>query len=346
MTGYSGIFAFAFRIHAEEELRQHEIAAGEHRYRVFEPFLVREKGIFLMDEIPIHLWPRFRWNDCVPLEMRGEQVPPPEMRYSGPTGPCRWYDGLRVDVWGPDAIECVEPFVSSFMGWLQHISGQPWIGSVDQHHRSEMQRLFAIDADGAATEPVGGQAKMVVMPRFKLVTDEMWRTAFAYASLYEPPVYSSLFFAALNAAAIGDYRRAVMNLAMALETCRDVTFGRLHSRAPANEDEPSLAPPFEGTDLLNHVSKNAYDVFGHNFKTEQPEHWANLRKLYITRHHVAHGRPAMFKESGTWVRVDMKIFESMELAARALLQWMCDLVKDSAKQPYELFAPPKFCNAG
>ncbi|HST30160.1 MAG TPA: hypothetical protein VLK27_04915 [Chthoniobacterales bacterium] len=344
-SGHSGIFAFAFRIHAEEKLREHDTAVGEYRYRVYEPFLVRKSGSFLTDEIPMRLWPKFEWNNCIPTKLRGEQGASPELRYTGRSGPCRWYDGLRVDIYGPNAVERVEPFVSSFMRWLRHVSGQPWIGAVDHHHLSEMQRLFAIDSKGAAVEQAGGCARMVVMPRFKLLTDETWRTAFVYATLYEPPIHSSLFFDALNAAAINDYSRAVMNLAMSLESCRDETFSRLHPTAVSSDEDQQSAAPFEGTDLLKHLSKNAKQAFGRSFEEEEPEHWVHLRKLYVTRHHVAHGRPAMFRESGKWVRVDMKNFEPMELAARSVLHWIDQLVKNSAKPPQELFGPPQFHRA-
>jgi hypothetical protein len=342
VAGHSGIFAFAFRIHAEEELLEHETAAGGFRYRVYQPFLVREKGSFLTDEIPMNLWPRFTWHDSVPAKMRGGQAPAPELRYSGPHGPCRWYDGLRVDIWGPNTTERVEPFVSSFMRWLRHVSGQPWIGDVDHHHLSEMQRLFAIDTSGAAKEQAGGHAKAVINPRVSLVRDQMWQSAFIYASLYEPPIHSSLFFDALNVAATGDYPRAIMNLAMSLEACRDFTFGRLHSTVPSGDEGLRLATPFEGTDFLKHISKNAGEVFGRNFQVDESQHWEGLRTLYVTRHHVAHGRPAMFRESGKWVHVDLKRFEQMELAARAVLRWMGDLIKASGKQPQELFGPPQF----
>jgi hypothetical protein len=321
-AGYSGIFHFPFRVHAQEELREHEAAGRDFRYRVYAPFLVKSKGCPVTQDVPAQLWPRFRWHDSTPPEMRGEQVSSPELRYKSQFGPALWYDGLRVDIWGHEPQERISPFVLSFMRWLRHLSGQPWISDVDRHHSSIKKRSFLIDSTGAAVGQTGGFAEMVVISSLSLVTNAMWKSAFEHAIWYEVPLHSNLFFDAMNAAATRDYARAIMNLAMSLESCRDVNFARLHPSKSLRGEITRLKAPFNHMDLLRHVSEDAREVFGRDFSAEQPQHWPHLRNLYLARHHVAHGKPPVFPSGSGPKSVDPVSYDAMQFAAGAALIWM------------------------
>ena len=320
--GYSGIFHFPYRINAQEGLREHEAVGRDYRYRVYAPFLVRRTGSPVTDDVPANLWPEFRWHDSVPDAMRGEQAPPPDCRYNTDVGPAIWYDGLRVDVWGADALNRVSPFVLSFVRWLRHMSGQPWISDMDRHYASVKKRSFPIDDTGAALDQAGGFSEMVAISSFRFVTDEIWKSAFEHAVWYEVPVHSNLFFDAMNAAATPDFPRAIMNLAMALESCRDVNFSRLHGAKDVEGRGPQLESPFDHTDLLRHLSKDSRQVFNRDFSAEHPEHWPSLRNLYVARHHVAHGKGPVFPTDQGLRRVDIEAYDAMQLAAGAALTWM------------------------
>jgi hypothetical protein len=224
-AGWSGIFHFPYRINAHEELRAHEARGAGFRYRVHVPFLLRRQGSPLTDDVPVNFWPDFSWHRSVPERMRGRRpTAPVEFRYNTPLGPAIWYDGVRVDIWGADAEQQLSPFVLSFIRWLRFLSCQPWIGDIDRHYQSSLKRRFEIDQDGAAMSQLYPVAEMV-SAQFVFVTDTMWKQAFEQAvSGQEVPVYVNLHLEAVNAAATQDYSRAVMNLAMALESCRDQNF--------------------------------------------------------------------------------------------------------------------------
>jgi hypothetical protein len=275
----------------------------------------------MADDVPSNLWPDFKWHGSVPASMRGEPVAPPEMRYESELGPAIWYDGLRVDIWGPNAQEQLSPFVLSFMRWLRHLSGQPWISDVDRHSLSTLKRFFPIDNLGVAVGEVYPFSEMVTTS-FHFVTDEMWKSAFEHAVWYEVPVHSNLFYDAMNAAASFDYRRAIMNLAMALESCRDVNFSRLHPATYVEGRGPRLRAPFNQNDLLKDLSENASNTFSRDFSTEHPNRWPHLKNLYAARGHVAHGKGPVFPTDSGLKTVDKDSYLVMQSAAAAALKWM------------------------
>ena len=327
-TGWSGIFHFPYRINAQEELFQHESVVGGFRYRIHPPFLLRRQASPLTGDVPPNLWPNFRWHDSIP-ETGGKPIAPVEIRYENESGLAIWYDGLRVDIWGPDTQECLSPFVLSFMRWLRHLSGQPWISDVDWHSRSTLKRTFPIDNLGAATDQVYPLSEMV-RTQFRFVTDAIWQQSFELAaSGQEVPVHSNLFFDAMNAAATNDYSRAIENFAMSLESCRDLNFSRLHPAKFVQGRGPRLEAPFNDNDLLKHLSRNAQTAFRRDFSTEQPQHWPHLQNLYVARHHVGHGKGPVFRTEAGLKTVNGESYLAMQSAAAAALNWMETLTTSS-----------------
>jgi hypothetical protein len=322
-AGHSGLFHFPFRIHAEESLREHEGEGRDFRYRVYPPFLVRSSGSPLTDDVPKELWPSFRWHDAVPPSMR-EISAAPDLRYSKRGQDAILYDGLRVDIWSRDAANRLRNFVLSALRWVRNLSGQPWISDVDRHYASTMKRSFPIDASGAAVHEAIGVTR-VKLTIFEFVTNVMWKSSFRYASQTDVPVSSNLYFDAINAAAIDDYPRAVMNLSMALEASRDDCFSRVYPCDSVEGRGPRLKPPFDSTDLLKHLSVHAESVFGCNLRKDHPEFWTALRNLYIARHHVAHGKGAVFPIAGRLTVVNKDSFLEMQASAVVALKWMHNL---------------------
>jgi hypothetical protein len=262
-------------------------------------------------------------HPSVPLSLRGEPTAPVEFQYNNEIGPAVPYDGLRVDIWGPGAQEHLSPFVLSFMRWLRHVSGQPWISDIDVHSQSVLKRFFEIDARGAAMTEAYPFGSLIGSPPFKFVTNALWSQAFLLAaSGLEVPVFSNLYFDAVNGGARRDYARAIMNLAMALESCRDHNFARIHPSTTVQGRGPQLDPPFDHTDLLKHLSSDAAKAFGRDFSQEHAAEWQEIRNLYIARHHVAHGKKPVFTTNAGLKTVDKDTFSPMLLAAGLALNWM------------------------
>lgn len=249
------------------------------------------------------------------------------MRYNNAFGAAKWLDGVRLDVWGPLARDRLLPFAASFMRWLRLLSRQPWISDADHHSQSVLKRFFAIDVNGAAVSEVAPFASMVGA-EFEFVTDAMWQQAFVAAtSGQEVPVYGELFYDAVNASAIGNYTRGVMNLVMALETCRDQNFSKIHRSTHVEDRGPQLEAPFDHTNLLKHLSTDATKAFNRDFSAEHKDHWPALRNLYKARHHVAHGKGPVFPTAIGLKRVDRESFVEMIRATSAALDWIQEVAK-------------------
>lgn len=322
-SGHSGIFHFPFRIHAQEPLCPHDGVGSEFRYRIHAPFLVRPTGSPLTEDVPQELWPDFRWHDLAPEEMRKVSAAP-DLHYAKGGQNAILYDGLRVDLWATDAANRLSALVLSAMRWLRNFSGQPWISDVDRHNASTMKRSFPIDDSGAAVHEAIGVTR-VRLTTFTFVTDAMWKSAFEHAARFDIPISGSLYFDAINAAAIDDYDRAIMNLAMALESCRDYCFAKIHPSENVEGRGPRLKTPFNSTNLLKHLSVHSETTFGRNFKKEQPSLWPHLKRLYVARHHVAHGKGPVFPTPSGIKTVDKDSFSEMQASALVALRWMADL---------------------
>lgn len=318
VDGWSGIFALPYRIQAEEPLPELEYADQGIRYRVYAPFLVRADGTPLTADVPMHLWPRFTWHPSVPAQKRGGAGP-----ITAKYGNAILYDGLRIDLWGPDVHERLMTCFQSFMRWLRYASGQPWISDVDRHFESTQKRVFPIDIDGAAVDEATPVLQMLAITTIRLVTADMWRSAF-YAAVCqkEVPVYWNLFYDGVNARAVDDYSRAVMTLAMSLEICRDQNVSRIHPAKDVAGRGPKLKAPFNHTNLIDHLSVNLRDVYGRDFSTEEPTHWPHIRDLYKTRHHVAHGSGPVYPTDTDLKLVDSNTFSAWQLAVFAALLWL------------------------
>jgi hypothetical protein len=332
--GWSAIFHFPYRIYADGPLPKCDGSAGTVRYRVYPPFLVKKDGTPTTQDVPRDVWPEFKWHPRVPEHLRvDDPVAIPEFFRPTTNGFAQRFDGIRVDLVAPQGQDRLPPFIRSFMRWLRYLSGQPWISDVDRHETSTLKRLFAIDGNGAAIGEPGGFAELRPY-RFRAVTPQMWRQAFDLAVVgREVPIYANLYFDGINAAAADDYGRAVMNLAMALESCRDFSFSQLYPAKVAAGRGPRLRSPFHDTNFLRHISVDAQKVLGRDFSVEEPSHWPHLKKLYDVRHHVAHGKGAVFSTSEGLKVVYGTSYMPMQLAAATAVTWMETLARTKRPSP-------------
>src|SRR5438105_2962530 len=116
-SGYSGIFAFPFRVNAKESLSDFVIERATHKYRVHVPFLMRKDGSPVTNDVPARFWSDFRWHPSVSSEKR-KFMGPIGLSFGGPM-----YDGVRIDVWGPEAQSHLVPLFRRAMRWLRWDSG-------------------------------------------------------------------------------------------------------------------------------------------------------------------------------------------------------------------------------
>jgi hypothetical protein len=128
------------------------------------------------------------------------------------------------------------------------------------------------------------------------LTPELWKSAFEYTLLGQaPPFYWMIWQDAGVHRAAGRVRESSLSLALSLEVARDTLFPRFAKTRSKSGVGAVLSSPFDGTDLLRHLSSNLKDVRGRNLQTEEPRLWMEIKDLYVARHRIAHGREAMIR---------------------------------------------------
>ena len=111
----------------------------------------------------------------------------------------------------------------------------------------------------------------------------------------EPPLYWILFLDAQNDSARGAFPSAILGLALSIEVARDTCFPAFARTEVKPDVGEVLKAPFDGTDLLRHLSSALERVRGRSLKREDPARWLCLKELYTARHHIAHGKPPVFR---------------------------------------------------
>jgi len=318
-SGWSGIFSFPFRILAATDLPQLDRMHRGRRFRIHKPFLLRPNGAPLTQSVPFRRWPNFQWCYALPPAKR---IEPPQGLGVSLNAPVL-YDGLRADCWGKGAENSLDDFVENFLLWLRRLSGQPWLGDVDRFFERSQKHQFAIDDSGAATDTPYSIAKAHVTGDVRLVTVADWRTAFDRTICQESvPAYWNTYYDGLNATARNDYPGAIMAMAMAIESARDMNLSRFVPHKFIPNVGFRLGPPFTHTNLLDHLSCNLRDHNGRDLSVERPDLWEHLKHLYIARHHVAHGKGAVFNENGQLRKVTEESFRPWPASVRVAIEWL------------------------
>jgi hypothetical protein len=210
-----------------------------------------------------------------------------------------------------------------FLSWLRNLSGQPWIGDVDRFFERSQKHQFAIDDAGSAIDTPYSVARAHAVGGAHLITPQCWQVSFQRAAHDEiVPAYWNTFYEGLNATAWGDYSGAVMALSRSLETARDENLSRFVPHKFIANVGFRLDPPFAHTDLLDHLTNNLRDYLGRDFSIDHGTSWPHVKHLYLARHHVAHGKGAVYPEGGKLHRVTEETFRQWPTAVRTAIRWL------------------------
>ncbi len=239
----------------------------------------------------------------------------------------RQYDALRIDVWGPDAESELVAFAKRLLAWLRHLSAQPWIGAIDSHTDYTLKHHFGIDRHGDAIESPFAVAHVTTPEAATTsITSAIWTDAFTRAcGGAEVPLYWGLFYDAQNSHARDDLRGAVLSMALALEVARDINFQRFTASEFVEGIGLVLKAPFDDTDLLKHLSSRLKKIYGRDLRVERPVIWKRVREIYIARHHVAHGREAVYPTGAGLRKLTPEVYREWPPAVRSALLWIENL---------------------
>lgn len=323
MTGEAGIFTFPFRFYVGEEIREVEARHfdGRHVLRLYKPWVVRKSGAPLSPDVPFSDWPQFSWNPKLPQDKR---LKPPTLKSVNPGG-TTFVDALRVDVRGPSARSVLDSFTVEFVRWVRHLSRQPWIGEYEPQSDPLLKYGFRCDSQGRAIDAPFAYGKGMAFAKWMVPIDNgIWAEAVRRASIMqEPEPYWDLFFDSHIQRSVHKVSASLLSLVLALEVGRDRNFPRF---APTKEKRgigTVLDKPFEDTpDLLKHLSTHIEELISRNLEKECPEEWTALSKLYIARHKIAHGGPAVILEDGAMREATLDDAKNLADSVFLILRWM------------------------
>jgi hypothetical protein len=219
-------------------------------------------------------------------------------------------DSLRVDVWrAPNTQQIADRLVQRLISLLRWRSRQWWVGRSIDAWLGYRRCTFPISEDGSplsGPEPhaqlnVIGSNILTVIGDERPVDRAIWESVSNdLASSNDSPSHIIYLLDARYFTFRGDLRRGILDMVVACEQARDLAFERLRRKV-------------RGTDLLSHITDELKRVGGRSYEEEHPSDYQWVRKLWITRGNIAHGRPTALD--------DLTAFQFLR-AAEQCVQWL------------------------
>lgn len=317
--GRSGIFNFPFRIYSKETLLPIEGSSTTHRYRIT---FIEKNPSSERRMVPSDVWPNFQTHPSYSgtIDINAAII---DLSY----GDTECYSQLRLDVWGEEPDEEVAKFCTRFLDLIRLYTNQYWINTYEANFNLYyITSLFPIDESGRCMEyPNSGQRVMGSGNFVRLDNDLLMKIFVKALDGEEIASYWILYFDALNTFIKEQMDQAVMLLVLSLEVARNIEFQRF---IPVKKETLSGAifeSPFDDTDLIKNLSFNLKKAIGRSLEDEHPEEWDCIKKLYVARHQVAHGKRAAYREEGQMKLVENPDFLKWAWAARNALAWLMNL---------------------
>lgn len=237
-------------------------------------------------------------------------------------------DSMRIDVLAPEeaAQQCVENVIPALLSQLRIRTRQWWIGHSIHGLAGLLRQTFGVLENGKPTEAPAARASARTVTGNELgVNSRLWREAVDGVSKgAELPVYHELLLDGSYFAAVRDYRRAVIDLAISCEQAKEETFRRLwESRAGAATYRRGRI--LSGYDLPEHIDVHLRDKFGRSLKDEHPGVFVTIAELWDARGNVAHGSGIIFRRNGTEVKVGEEQCKQFSSAAERCIDWLDSL---------------------
>ena len=322
MNGYASILSFPFRIYGDAFLPHldGEVASADLRLRIYSPFRVRDRGSPLSPHVPFPIWTAFEWHPKLPED---KKLAPPKDLTPTPFGD-RAYDAFRMDAWGKDSEYRSQEFARRFLRWIRRLTEQSWIGAFESQSDPMVKGSFQIDENGRAVDTPYVYGVVLITDGFRhpMRRDE-WEEAFRRTlSGEEPETHWLLYLDAVNDQSLYRTGEAILSLALSLEVARDTLFEVFAAKVDRSVAGVRLGSPFEGDDLLKHLTAHLESASGRNLRTERSDLWEAVDDLYVARHHVAHGKRPVVRASGGVREATGEDIGRWCTAVRATIVWM------------------------
>jgi hypothetical protein len=208
-------------------------------------------------------------------------------------------NSIRVDYLKCHSSFDDELFMGDFLEIIRCKTGLFWIGKVLPNSYRINKSSFKSNHKGEqCSNNVVHTKSFTLSGNEKAVSDEIWTNSLSEASRsLPPPLYQSVYLDAKFMHFIRDYRRAVLNSAIACEEAL-----KFFARSYYNSKYPSKAfkfnKHFASNNLKHHLDEYSKDFFGLSLKEDNKSLHKTIEQLWISRHSTAHSANAVIRENG------------------------------------------------
>lgn len=238
-------------------------------------------------------------------------------------------NSLRIDVLTAprdSAGEVARSLLDSLLSQIRVTTRQWWICHSVHPLVGYVRNEFAITVDGRPCEqPAGLGQGRTVTGNERPLTESSWLTVLTeVAHEVQVPLHQELYLDGRYFTAAHDYRRAVVDFAIACEHAKEQTFERLYIEASSGRAEYRRSRILTGHNLPRHLS-GSLRRFGQSYEDEHPEQFRALEDLWHARGNVAHGRAPSFRRGGAVYHVDEGECKRFAAAVDHCIRWLGEL---------------------
>jgi hypothetical protein len=315
------IYLFPFDILCEDIApNPRTFHSGPARYRVYWPFSNDGSAGTQLQQVRME-------NVPFPPGLRPHR--PQDFQLHGLTGTHRQGDriqpvanAIRIDRYPHNAPEIIARLIP-LLRWL---TWQWWIDRDRRHDESIIRNDFQIDSAGRM---VGGIASLIQIAGRSRIEKPLSEKAYWIAveqaiSGRTAPLPALSLLDAIYSATVGDLRRSILDASIACELLLLDHGDRLLKRGLASSGDVRRA--FQEGRLMLNLDRGLKDTIGRSFAEEMPADYAQIRKMWIARGKVAHGRQPFIVDEGGRRREMYLTDQSMCLrSVLRLIEWFQDL---------------------
>jgi hypothetical protein len=234
-------------------------------------------------------------------------------------------DSVRLDVFPADAGPTTATIQRRLIAALRHRTRQWWIGRSLVGVIDTTRVSFFVETDGS---PLGApQMRGSVSKLFgdeQAIDADLWKVVLADVKhAYQHPVSTDLLLDARYFAVGVDYRRALLEAAIACEFEVKATFTRLLNAKGVRFSE---GKHLRGSDLEQWVDTDLARISGGRSYRLQPDNQIEwVERLWDVRGRVAHGSSLAYPSGSRMVQVDGDTVLPLLFSAEHLVTWLQSL---------------------
>lgn len=237
-------------------------------------------------------------------------------------------NSIRIDYLNVEKSFSEDNFVQNLAEWIRCKTGLFWVGKVMPSIYRYNKLKYKSDLKGEQLSNGEVEATFFTLSGYeKSVNKEIWNSSLIEAIQDNaPPLYQSIFHDARYMHFIKDFRRAVLNSAIAIEEALKY-YARKFFISTHTDKKFKFTRHFDNSKLKHNLDKHSKDFFGVSLKEENRPLYDLICQLWDTRHSTAHSGNAVIVENGDIRRVTEKDSIRFINAVKDLTKWLEEIPK-------------------